>query len=179
MPEECVNQSRSSISERFPAEESVYRDTVGELLPRIIEEILSELGFNVLVNSIHSTGVDLEARYEGELVLVAEILNWSISSILGAKRCGSIIFNLQKHNCNRVLIYTVLDDDSLSIITNRGIDVLEIGYQVLPYDYYTFFLLHRKIIKRKSDSQETRRDIKNKIIAYLENKHILLVRSIN
>lgn len=153
---------------RFPCEQLKYTKTVGKLLPTILEEIFTELGFRVKVNPQQANGVDLEVFLEDNLVLVAEVLNWSIASRLTNKRKGNIIKNLNEFNCNKVLIHTV-PLSNLDGLKENGIHTLEIGYQVLPETYYSFFLTKGQVVKRKIDSELTRRNIRAKILVYVNN----------
>jgi hypothetical protein len=154
-------QNRRRI--RFPVPRMEYSKVVGKLLPEIIAEILTEFDFRVKVNHQQANGVDLEAYLDDELILVAEVLNWSIGSRLTNKRRDKIIRNLSEFDCGRLLIHTV-PLSNLDGIDENGICRVELGYQVLPKDYYDFFLARSQVIRRKIDSDSTRREIKAKIL---------------
>lgn len=158
---------------RFPCEESEYKKIVGRLLPDILEEIFTELGFEVTVNHQQANGVDLEIFQEDNLILVAEVVNWSIGSRLTHKRKNSYIRNLSEYDCNKVFIYTV-SLSNLDGFKENGIDLLEIGYQILPQTFYNFFLAKEQVERRKIDSTDVRQDIKEKIRSYLE-RYILCI----
>ena len=153
---------------RFPCEQGEYTKTVGWLLPTILGEIFSELGFKAKVNDQQTNGVDLEVFFGDNLILVAEILNWSIKSRLTDKRKGCIIRNLNEFNCSKLLIHTV-PLSNLHGVRENGIDILEIGYQILPETYYDFFLARGQVIRRKIECDSTRREIKSKILDYVNN----------
>ena len=106
MSENTKNETQEERP-RFPCKQEEYTKTVGKLLPTILGEIFTELGFQAKVNPQQANGVDLEVFLGDHLVLVAEILNWSIASRLTDKRKDNIIRNLNEFNCNKVLIYTV------------------------------------------------------------------------
>jgi len=59
---------------------------------QIIEELLKEAGYKkgedfiVWVNPKQGNDVDLKVKLHGKYILVAEILNWSVKSILSQKR---------------------------------------------------------------------------------------------
>ena len=152
---------------RFPCEESEYKKIVGRLLPDILEEILTELGFEVTVNHQQANGVDLEIFQENNLILVAEVVNWSIGSRLTHKRKNSYIKNLSEYDCNKVFIYTV-PLSNLDGFKENGIDLLGIGYQILPQTFYNFFSSKGQVERRRVDSRDLRKDIKDKILSYLK-----------
>jgi len=62
----------------------------------------------------------------------------------------------------------------LNDLAAYNIDVLRIGYQLLPKAFYNFYLSKKQTELRKPDSRETKRDIKNKIVEYLMERNILL-----
>ena len=167
-----VEKSRIKKERRYPVKRTVYMQTVGKLLPRRIRQILKELGFDVWVNPKQGNGIDIKVWYEKSLILVGEILNWSIGSRLSEKRHTNMISNLAKYDCRRILIYTTLDQKSLPQFIKNGIDTLELGYQILPRYYYYFFSSKGQIEKRKIDSAMTKKEIKNKMLSYIK-KHFL------
>lgn len=153
---------------RFPCKQEEYTRTVGWLLPTILEEIFNELGFEAYANPIPVNGVDLEICHGEDLVLVAEVLNWSFRSRLTDKRKNNIINNLNEYDCNKLLIHTV-PLSNLGDIEENGIHILEIGYQVLPLDYFIHFLMRGEVEGRRIDSYSTRRDVRSKILDYVNN----------
>ncbi len=154
--------------QRFPCERMEYNKSVGWLLPTILGELFTELGFEVRVNHQQANGVDLEIFFGDSLVLVVEVLNWSIGSRLTNRRRGCIIRNLNEFECRRLLIHTI-PLSNISSIREYGIDVLEIGYQVLPRIFYNFYQTRNQVIKREIDCDLTRREIKSKILGYVNN----------
>lgn len=168
---ENIRNDAQKEHRRFPCKQLKYTKNVGKFLPTILEAIFTELGFRVKVNPQQANGVDLELFLGDNLVLVAEVLNWSIASRLTNKRKGNIIRNLNEFNCNKVLIHTV-PLSNLNGLKENGIHILEIGNQVLPETYYNFFLTKRQVERRNIDSDSTRRNIRAKILDYLNN-HLL------
>ncbi|TET20323.1 hypothetical protein E3J74_03490 [Candidatus Bathyarchaeota archaeon] len=152
--------------QRFPCEQLEYTRTVGWLLPTILGEILTELGFVVIINPQQANGVDLEVYHESDLIFVAEVLNWSIASRLTDKRRDCIISNLNEYTCEKLLIHTV-PLSNLDGFEENGTSLLQIGYQVLPRLYYDFFLTRRQVERRRMVSAATKNDIRQMIISYL------------
>ena len=70
----------------YHCEKYRYNRIVGKLLPRLLKSIFVDFGFSVKVNPIEGNDVDMGVYWNNELVLVAEVLNWSIGSRLGNKR---------------------------------------------------------------------------------------------
>jgi hypothetical protein len=152
---------------RYPVKRTVYIQSIGRLLPHRISQIFEELGFETWINPKQGNDMDLKVFLGQKLIIVAEILNWSIGSKLSQKRKNCIIKNLSKYHCEKLLIYTILDKDSLEYFTNNGISLIEIGYQILPKTFYQFFSEINRTEFRKADSKETYTSIKRKIIDYL------------
>lgn len=165
-----------SFERRYPVKRTTYMQTVGKLLPRRISQILRELGYTVWTNPDQENGIDLKVWCDNTLILVGEILNWSIKSVLSEERMESMISNLNEFNCNKVLIYTSLENNSLSRFIENGIDTLEIGFQILPA-YYHFFSRRGQTERRVVDCYLARKQIRNKLIEYF-SKHLQHIRSI-
>jgi len=158
---------------RYPVKRTVYMQTTGILLPRRISQILRELNsnFTVWINPGQGNGIDLKVWYDGDLIIAGESLNWSIKSNLSKKRREDIISNLHEFSCRKLLVYTTPHENKhISKIIENGIDLLDIGYQLLPRFYYNFYLKKDQVVKREIDSVKTKNDIKHKIISYLK-KH--------
>ena len=152
---------------------------VGRLLPHRISQIMKELGYTqqsgyrIWINPNQGNDLDIKVWKYNKLVLVGEILNWSIVSILSKKRCNNIISNLSIYNCHKVLIHTnPLNMSHWLKIHANGIDTLKVGYQILPKRFYDFFKSKKQITNRKIDSKKTKADITLKISKYLKKKHI-------
>ncbi len=160
---------------RFPVDKQVYLQSVGRLLPHRICQIMKELGFNesagymVWINPKQGNGVDLKVWCKDSLIIVGEILNWSIGSKLSDKRFRSIVGNLSKYECVKVLIYTVLDEEKVEKFKRYGIHTLEIGFQLLPKSFYNFFKDKGEVKKRKIDSKHSKETIKRKIEEFIQS----------
>lgn len=149
--------------------------TVGRLLPRRISQILRESGFKVWINPNQGNNIDIKVwSNNSTLIIVGEILNWSIGSRLAEKRLNKMISNLNNFDCRKLLVYTTLDQASVSEFIQNGIDVVEIGYQLLPKFYYDFFSVKRQVERREIDSEITKKDIREKITSYLERRNICI-----
>lgn len=161
-----------SSEKRYPVKRAVYMQTVGRLLPRRISQILKEINpdYTIWINPNQGNGIDLKVWYNNDLIIVGEILNWSIKSRLAEKRRENMISNLHEFPCRKLLICTTLEDNHVSRFIQNGIDIIGIGYQLLPRYYYNFFLEKEQVDKRMIDHNSTKEDIKNKIIVYLK-KH--------
>lgn len=163
------------MRERFPVKKTTYLQSVGRLLPHRVGQILKELGYETWINSGQGNDLDLKVWYRGTLVLVAEVINWSIGSNLSEDRFRSMIKNLSNYSCDKVLIYTVLEKNKVHEFRRNGIKTLEIGYQLLPRCFYNFFKQKGQIKKRRMDSHITRRDIKNKLECFISSLNLKLL----
>jgi hypothetical protein len=151
-----------------------YTSSTGDLLPSIIGEQLEDLGYNesnnfrVWINPLHNNGIDLVIWHNNELILAGEILNWNMTTRLSKKRKRTIVSNLSKCPCRRVLIYsTMKNEDLLRDFGLQGISLLKIGYQVLTEHYYERLARKDLVKARRVDSEETRQDIKSKLLDFL------------
>lgn len=164
----------SEDSRRYPIEMHRYCQCVGRLLPHRIGQILKELGFRTWVRSNQSNGIDLLV-YDSEdhPIVAAEVLNWSSHSEMSIKRKNSIIDNLSKFNCIRLLLYTtlknerILDDSSIYCIS-----LLKLDYQLQPLSFYNFFAKKNQVEYRRADSREVIEHIRSKITHFLQSSGI-------
>ncbi len=139
----------------YPCERQRYNKIVGKLLPRRLAVIFSSLGFEVTVNPVEGNGVDLWICRNNELVLVAEVLNWSVRSRLSNKRKRKILDNLSRYECNRLLVHSVPNSNVDKEFAERGVDTLCIGFQLLPWTFYKFFEERGQVIRRKPVCPQT------------------------
>ena len=163
------------LSQRHPIESHRYAKAVGKLLPHRLGQILKSLGFVVKLNKLQANGVDMRVEdKDGNLFLVAEILNWSSYTGLSQKRLQGIIRNLEEYDCTKVLIYTAMKNDFvLSSVSDRGICLLSLKYQVLPLYFFVFFALKEQVTKRIIDNSLSNQYIRVKLIRFLETNRLL------
>jgi len=158
----------ATLRQKYPVKEDKYRKSVGRLLPHRICQILKELGYETWMNPNQGNGVDIKVWHNGRLVLVAEVLNWSVGSYLSEKRSRNIKNNLNQYNCPKVLIHTTLSNHEVQKFADTDIIVFKIGYQLLPKYFYNFFRERNQIQQRKCDSRESRLNLKMQIQALME-----------
>ena len=147
-----TNLTHFDLRRKYPVPMNIYNQSVGRLLPHRICQILEELGYETWMNPRQGNGVDIKAWFNGSLILVIEVLNWSIGSHLSDRRFRSMIDNFSEYNCAKVLIYTVLEKDKVEKFESNEIITLEIGYQFLPKQFYYFFKQKGQSTKRESIS---------------------------
>jgi hypothetical protein len=167
---------------RFPIDKTRYYQSVGRLLPHRIGQIIKESGYTakngykIWINPNQSNDVDFKIYFNDNLVLVGEVLNWSIKSWLSEKRKSCIIKNLTIYNCKRVLIYTVFSNEYLlKDFSSYGISLVKLGFQLLPEYFYSFYANKNQIEYRKVDSRETIDCIRSTIIQHLQSSRIEIV----
>lgn len=156
---------------KYPLAIREYLQSTGKLLEHRVSQVFQELGFQTWIAYGQSNGVDLVVKdREGNLVLVAEILNWCPYSELSHDRKRGIISNLTEYNCSRLLIYTTSKNESYLLdLSNFGISLLKIGFQVLPISFLKHFARNNKIEQRRADSRETKQLLRSRIQQYLES----------
>jgi len=159
----------------FPCKKEEYCKIVGDILPRLLARIFCELGFRPLLNARQTNGVDIEAYRDDSLVLVGEILNWSISSRLSNKRKDKIVENLCMYSdsCKRVLFHSVPMSNIDDVFSENNIDLVCFGFQILPQDFFNFFLEKDQVIRRKQLNRETMNLVKNRVLNYLRANRLL------
>ena len=148
---------------KYPVPKTKYLQSVGRLLPHRICQILKELNYEAEMSTKQSNGTDLKVWYDGKLVLVAEVLNWSVGSYLSEKRSKNIKDNLNQYSCPKVLIHTTLSNHEVQKFADTDIIVFKIGYQLLPKYFYNFFREKNQVQQRRYDSKEIKEDLKMKI----------------
>ena len=159
---------------KYPVSRTVYTQTTGKLLEHIIKKIFLELKASK-VNLPYGQANDVDIKVwdrKGKLVIVGEIINWSIFSLLTTNRRNIMITNLTQHPCNRVFIYTNLSKSHLTFFTTNNIDQIKIGYQVLHNPYFNFYQNKNQVINRKGYCLAVKNDIKKKIQVYLKRRKI-------
>jgi len=164
---------------KYPIEKTRYLQSVGKLLPHRICQILNELGYKTWMNPRQGNGIDVKVWHNNILILVIEVLNWSIGSMLSKRRASNIISNLNQYTCAKAVIHTVLGKNDIQKFEDEGIITLEIGYQLLPEYFYRFFSRKGQTIKRKIDSRETKEDMRRKIQALMHKVMTISEEDIN
>jgi len=169
----------SVSANKYPIEKTRYLQSVGKLLPHRICQILNELGYKTWMNPRQGNGIDVKVWHNNILILVIEVLNWSIGSMLSKRRASNIISNLNQYTCAKAVIHTVLGKNDIQKFEDEGIITLEIGYQLLPEYFYRFFSRKGQTIKRKIDSRETKEDMREKIQALMHKVMMISEGEIN
>jgi len=170
-----------NFDKRYPCEKRIYNQCVGMLLPHRIGQILKELEFRTQVFGVETNGVDIKVfDNDNRLILVGEMINWSIGSYLNNSRITKIINNLSEYQCKRLLVYAApRGEHLLENLGNHSISKLKIGYQLLPKYFYDHYAKRNQVFLREIDSRITRQDIKSKIAKCLQSSGIEIPRKIN
>lgn len=153
----------------LPCEKEKYAGIVGSLLPIELERIFRELNFIPILIPRQTNGVDIQIYQNDSIVLVGEILNWSISSRLNNKRKEKIIENLCEYEdpCKRVLFHTVPTSNIDDEFSENSIDVVCFGFQILIPEHYNFFRERNQVIRRRPLNRRSYISIKMKVLHYL------------
>jgi hypothetical protein len=156
---------------RFPIERHAYNKKTGSLLQHRISQILRDLGFKTEIRKVEANGADLRVyNDEGNLIVVGEILNWSLRSYLNIDRKTEIINNLSEHSCRRILIYALMGNEHiLEDLRLHEISTIRIGYQILPEYFYDFYAQKNQTKSRRIDSRKTTEEIRSLLHSYLRS----------
>jgi hypothetical protein len=142
----------------------------GRLLAHRIGQILKAQGYKTWIAKDQRRGIDLKVSHNGNLILVAEILNWSPYTYFSVKRKNRIIRNLMSYeNCDRVLIYTTMRDETpLEDFHALDISIVKLDCQILPKHFYKFYEEKKQVTGRKIDSKESSQHIKTKLSKFMQ-----------
>jgi len=172
---------------RFPCKKIEYCNEVGELGETYYRTVFRDLGFNVDEKDVNSNGADLVVSYSdscgtSRVLLVAEILNWWLLSYLTKKRARSIVSNLSKYRGIPKLLFLpfmMMTKEIEHYLISHHINIVPIGFQILPKSFHDFFRKKNEIHARKRDSKYALSFLKNKILRTIRRiKEIKLIAHI-
>jgi len=149
--------------------------TVGKIRVENISRILNELGINVHINPVEKNYVDLIGWLGNKLYLVSEITNWRWGSYCDLKRKNSILKNLnlydlyQRFNPKKWLIVSFSSAFRrwFSEFERCDIDIIEIGFQTLPIEFYKFYQEKDELFLQKPLNGETKKEVLEIISSHL------------
>lgn len=163
---------------KYPTTRLEYCERVGHTRENQLANILRDLGFKVNVYP-KKQKCDISLYNPKKKFAVIEVKNENFSSHYDKKEVDSILkrFRKEKKDVHKILVSSFrknFQKDDLERMEKKGIKIIEIGFQVLPEDYYNFYKKKRQINWRKIDdihtSEETKEIIETefkKISAFL------------
>ena len=151
MNNDSRSKSSNKFSLRYPTTRREYARIVGKILVDMLARILHDLGFTVHINPLQANGVDMSIFYQGKLIAVLEIMNWGMSNNLDIKRFNSIVNNLSAFNCPKfvVISYRICLGDFEEELEKLGIKTIEIGFHLVPLEYYSWFKARNRHYDKK------------------------------
>jgi hypothetical protein len=166
---------------RYPVSQKEYLQKTGRLLAHRIGRLFTELGYKTWICKGQKNGVDLKLfDQNNNLILVAEILNWSPYTEMSNKRKNWIIQSLLEYSCIRLLIYTAMkNENTLKDLSLDSISVLERGYQILPKYFHQHYEARHQVVRRRIDSRETNLHIKSKLMEYLRCMNLMTLSTVD
>jgi Holliday junction resolvase len=169
---------RMSSDRRYPVKRTEYCKIVGETRVNNISKILKNLGFNVDVRKIENDDVDILVYKNDELVLVIEILNWRENVYMDYNRVKSILQNFSNpeySNARKLLIFSFRKniENQLSYFQAQNIDLLEVGFQTQPTQFYKFFKSKGNADGMRPNNSKTRELERKKLVGYLQQKDLI------
>lgn len=163
------------MNKRYPRERIIYSKDVGHARVMILVSIFKELGFDPITSFIEASGPDIWVFKDNILVLVCEVLNWKRESYMDAIRARSIVKNLSKHDCLRLIICSFQENyiNRINWFTGLRIDFIVLGFQTQPLSYYDFFQGLDRAQDMRPSSDETYNVVKEEVERYLKIKKLL------
>lgn len=162
---------------RYPDERTIYNKIVGDTRVDNIVDILTGFGFNVVTKESENDDVDIWVYKDGVPVLVVEVTNWRQSSYMDFNRAESIRMNFSKYNntVRKLLVVSFANNymHRASHFNGLDMDVLEVGFQTQPMDYYEFYKRKGMAGDMQPDNLETMEILRGKLEAYLKKKRLI------
>ena len=165
--------TRFNPTGNLPCDEKIYIKCVGRFLVGVLRIIFQELGFQVQEFHQQRNGIDMAVYYDKRCAIVLEIKNWNITSRLTDGKRKKVIINLSKYDCHRLFLYTnPISKVQLDTIESKGINLLEIGFQILRKPCYDYFeQTGNRIIGRRIFTNSIKAEIRSKILEFLDNEY--------
>lgn len=182
------------MSLNYPECRRVYTYGIGSTAEQFITEILQIKNFKVKPHKVSENGVDI--CLENENVGI-EIWNWRESHCYNS-RFQSVVENLKPYKY-KFLITSFISPETKSkfemCYKDNPIDVIDLGFQILPKKYEDFYIRRRETKGKKFVSRRTRKICRKRLAplfnvlrkkeactstsgAYVYNKSNLLPNSI-
>ena len=158
-------------SSRYPIPQKKYMQKTGRLLAHRIGQRLRQMGYDTWICKGQKNGVDLKVKdLDGNLILVAEVLNWSPYREMSNRRKKWIIRNLSKYFCTKVLIYTAMKNESmLENLQQFGILTLRLDYQILPRFFHQHYARKNQIEGRRIDNRDANLHIQLSLCKFMQS----------
>jgi hypothetical protein len=118
----------------YPEERHAYTVRVGSLLEYEITEDLEESTPDVKGHKLQSKGADITIE---NLSIGIEVWNWSEAHSY-EKRIRSVLKNLEPYQ-HKYVFCSFINKATRAIFEDKGNKVIEIGFQLLPGDYLSFY----------------------------------------
>ena len=173
-----LNVIRMSSDRRYPVKRSEYCKIVGETRVNNISKILKDLGFNVVVRKVEDDDADILVYRNNDLILVIEVLNWRENVYMDYNRVKSIIQNFSNpeySNARKLLIFSFRKnvENQLRYFQSLNIDLLEVGFQTQPAQFYKFFKSKKHADGMRPNNSRTRELERKKLVGYLQQKGLI------
>ena len=160
-----------NLNYSYPVKPRRYREYVGDILPDAVKFVLEGKGYTVRLNRAFVNGVDLKTFHENNLIMVGEIFNLWKHSHINSLRAQGYIRNLCQYDCKRIIICSLTE--TFESRWFRDLDIISLGYQLLPETFYRFFEKKGETDDRKMLTSDTLQHIDSLITEYLENNNLL------
>jgi Holliday junction resolvase len=167
-----------SSDRRYPVKRTEYCKIVGETRVNNISKILKDLGFNVVVRKVEDDDADILVYRNNDLILVIEVLNWRENVYMDYNRVKSIIQNFSNpeySDVRKLLIFSFRKniENQLRYFQSLSIDLLEVGFQTQPAQFYKFFKSKGNADGMRPNNSRTKELERKKLVGYLQQKGLI------
>jgi len=137
---------------KYPVPRKEYCQKVGQTRVNQLAATLRDLGFKVNTYP-KKHKCDISIYNPRTKCAVIEVKNENIESNYESKEVDSILdrFRKEKKDIHKILVCShkgSFSKEDLQRMKKEGIKIIEIGFQVLPEDYYNFYKGKKKQIKK-------------------------------
>lgn len=100
--------------------------------------------------------------------------NWRNYPYMPKKKVVSIRDNFRRYSCSKLLIVSFPDNYRMWInYYDSDMDIVEIGFQTQPLDYYLFFSERSRAQGMRPDGPSSKGEVRRKIEEYLHQKGLI------
>lgn len=157
-----INNNIKVLNKLYPELRSSYTFKTG-IAGENIREIFEEHGYNTKEHLLNESGVDIAIE---DYDIGIEIWNWSGPHSYD-KRLESVLNNLKPFQF-RFLISSFLSLETREKLESDDINFIELGFQILPKEYLSFYQSNKDLNNKKFYSERTKKIIENRIKPILE-----------
>ena len=149
---------------QYPLPRYQYCQVMGRIGEENVSWIFKTiLGHDVITHPVSANGPDIQLP---DLDTAIEVWNWSGNHAYQS-RAEDVVKNLSSYK-HKILVTSFLSESMKQYFDDKGVFVIQLGYQLVPRKFLEWYTLNRSTHKKKvSESKRTRRILFNKIFSAL------------